>query len=234
MTTASRAIVRATVRATARRLPAPALALALSLGVAAASAAPLAAQDRPGTDDRPQTLVQGGGIRSGGYGAPVVRFTTVKDRSAVLTGGEGGWIVNHRFVLGGAGFGMTTDNVRVPEVATIGGQVPRLNFGYGGVLLGYNHTPGRLVHLTGQVLLGSGGASLIGGGLRGDADAATLDTDAVFVAEPALHVEVNVASFFRVAVGGSWRQVSGSSLVGVSDRDLSGVAGGVTFKFGRF
>ena len=201
MTTASRAIVRATVRATARRLPAPALALALSLGVAAASAAPLAAQDRPGTDDRPQTLVQGGGIRSGGYGAPVVRFTTVKDRSAVLTGGEGGWIVN---------------------------------FGYGGVLLGYNHTPGRLVHLTGQVLLGSGGASLIGGGLRGDADAATLDTDAVFVAEPALHVEVNVASFFRVAVGGSWRQVSGSSLVGVSDRDLSGVAGGVTFKFGRF
>ena len=32
-------------------------------------------------------------------------FTTLNGENAVLVGGRGGWIINHSFVLGGAGYG---------------------------------------------------------------------------------------------------------------------------------
>ena len=101
-----------------------------------------------------QTLV-GHGIESGGFGAPVVKFTQVNGEFGVLVGGRGGWIINHVFVLGGGGYGLVNDIwVRgfVPE--------PRLQFGYGGIELEGIIASNSLVHFTVVGLVGGGGVSV--------------------------------------------------------------------------
>ena len=55
-----------------------------------------------------QTLT-GPYIESGGFGAPVVKMTSMMDEFAVLLGGRGGWILNRTFVLGGGGYGLVND-----------------------------------------------------------------------------------------------------------------------------
>ena len=44
-----------------------------------------------------------GKIESGGFGAPVWKITQINGETAMLTGGRGGWIINHTFVIGGGG-----------------------------------------------------------------------------------------------------------------------------------
>ncbi len=45
---------------------------------------------------------------------------------------EGGWIVNHQSILGGAGYGLVTDQPAPGMFA----DTDQLTMGYGGVLLG--------------------------------------------------------------------------------------------------
>lgn len=56
-----------------------------------------------------QTLIGSGEIENGGFGGPVVKVTSINGESAVFVGGRGGWIINHTFVLGGAGYGLVTN-----------------------------------------------------------------------------------------------------------------------------
>jgi hypothetical protein len=174
-------------------------------------------------------------ITNGGYGGPVQRFSTVAGKSVVFSGAEGGWIVNHRFVLGGAGYGLATQNIRNDGAVLrdTKGRAPVVELGYGGVTFGYVQQPMKLVHLTAQVLVGGGGLTYdtedIAGVRPEDAP-----TDAFFVVEPSVHGELNVARFFRVGVGAGYRYISGARLDGLSDRDLRGVSASLTFKFGRF
>ncbi len=56
-----------------------------------------------------QTLIGDGDIESGGFGGPAVKVTSINGETAVLIGGCGGWIINHTFVLGGAGYGLVTN-----------------------------------------------------------------------------------------------------------------------------
>jgi hypothetical protein len=70
----------------------------------------------------------------GGFGAPVVKFSEINDEFAILVGGCGGLIINHAFVIGGGGYGLVND------IEVSGLPYPEyrwLNFGYGGLLLGY-------------------------------------------------------------------------------------------------
>ena len=181
-----------------------------------------------------QTLLPHG-ITSGGYGAPVQRFSTVTGRGVLFTGLEAGWIVNHRFVLGAAGYGLATQNIRNAgaELRDSRGRAPIVEMGYGGVTLGYVAQPMKLVHLTIQALIGGGGMTYdvldIDGVRPEDAP-----TDGFFVAEPTVQGELNVTRFFRIGVGGGYRFISGASLDGIGDRDLRGASATLTFKLGRF
>lgn len=181
-----------------------------------------------------QTLVPKG-IISGGYGAPVQRFSTITGTSVLFTGLEGGWIVNHRFVLGAAGYGLATQNIRNSGAALRDsrGRAPVVEMGYGGVTLGYVAQPMKLVHLMFQILIGGGGLTYdvqdIAGMRPEDAPA-----DGFFVAEPTVQGELNVSRFFRIGVGAGYRFVSGASLDGLRDQDLRGASASLTFKLGRF
>lgn len=175
-----------------------------------------------------ETLLKGK-IESGGFGAPVVKFTEIKDEFSVLVGGRGGWILNHTFVIGGGAYGLVTENIE--QGRTVTGNPIYLTMGYGGLELEYIMNSDKLIHLNMLVLIGGGGVDQRekGGGYSED-----FNGDVFFVFEPALNVELNVTTFFRICLGGSFRLISGADFHDIQNGDLAGPAAALTLKFGKF
>ncbi len=144
----------------------------------------------------------------GGYGGPSATFTTLDGAPALMVGGRGAWIVDHRFSLGGA----------------MNGLIPSddLHLGYGGLWLEYTIAPDRAVH---------GGIGTVGGFAWIDRAGELAFVPAV---EPMLLAEANVTTFLRIAVAASWRQLGGAQRVDLSATELSGPGGTLHFRFGRF
>jgi hypothetical protein len=55
-----------------------------------------------------------------------------------------------------------------------------------------------------------------------------------FIVEPGLNIELNLFRFMRIAVGGTYRFVSGLDMANLGNRNLSGPTANLMFKFGRF
>ncbi|MGZ6144377.1 MAG: hypothetical protein ACXWLM_13630 [Myxococcales bacterium] len=179
----------------------------------------------PPSVETADTLIEGN-VTNGGYLAPRIAYGQVAGRDAVFVGGEGGWIINHSFILGCAGSGLVTQQ-RAPGDY---GITDDLSFGYGGVMLGYTFLPARLVHGTFTTVVGAGG---IGSHRRSSTHASDLQ-DAVFVLEPTATFELNMVQHVRAGVAISYRWVRGVETAGLSNSDLSGVLGSLVVKFGKF
>jgi hypothetical protein len=165
---------------------------------------------------------------SGGYGAPTVALTSVHGEWAVLTGGQGGWIINRQFVLGGAGRGLAT----LPSTS-VRGREREIQMGYGGLLLEYIGAPSELIHYGLSAVVGGGSVQLVRDGYDHRDDEA-FDQSALFVTEAGGRLELNVTSFFRIGAGGGYLFVSGSDVPTVSDADLRGPYGQLSLRFGSF
>lgn len=169
-----------------------------------------------------EETVLSGGIRSGGFGAPVVKFSQVNDSFGLFVGGRGGWIINSTFVIGGGGYGLANDVV--PDESSLPfDPFRRIEMGYGGLELEYIGLSDRVIHYSVYVLIGGGGVSH-----------RTPISDSFFVLEPAVNVEVNLVSWFRLNGGVGYRYVSGVNSPELTNSDLSAFAGSLTFKFGSF
>lgn len=181
---------------------------------------------------------------SGGYGAPELKFSNVNQKNSLLMGGKGGWIIGHRFVLGGGGYGLVTNNT-FPYTENVGGMDStrdyRVDMGYGGLMLEYIVMPQSAVHLTVPVLIGAGGASLA----YRISDEPTFQPDdwtnwqytessAFFFIEPGVGLELNMTRFFRLDLGVSYRYIAGTSLERLTDSDLSDFSLNLALKFGKF
>lgn len=184
--------------------------LNLSLLLVAVLAVPALAQEKTLIGDLKD-------VEHGGFGGPVVRFTQIGGEFGVLSGGRGGWIVDHKYGLGGGGFGLANNIKAIPADE-------KLEMGYGGLILEYVFASDALVHLTGELLIGAGGLTTQFGA----------DDDAFFVAEPGANLMLNVTKFFRFGVGVSYRYIQGADFGGLDSGDLTGLAWGLTFKFGAF
>jgi hypothetical protein len=163
-----------------------------------------------------KTLLSGP-IESNGYGGPVLEVTSIGGDAAVLLGGRGAWIINHTFAVGGGGYWLLND-------VKIDGN--KLELGYGGLELEYIGFSDRLAHFTLHTLIGCGGASY-----------QNLDenSEGFFILMPGANVELNITSWFRICGGLRYMLVGGlEGLAGLSDKDLSGIAGGLVLKFGSF
>jgi hypothetical protein len=182
-----------------------------------------------------ETLITGD-ISFGGFGGPVLALSGINDKPALFVGGRGGVIINvdnrHSISFGGGGTGLVTN---VPARGVFNGKDKQmyLALGYGGVELEYTNRTQRLVHFTGQTLIGAGGVSHRRKNYH-DFDPDSESTDPFFVVEPGINAELNVTTFFRVGAGLTYRFVSGVDLAGVSDTDLSSVTGTLSLKFGGF
>jgi hypothetical protein len=175
--------------------------------------------------ERDQVLIEGQ-VEHGGYGGPRISFGRTAGHDAINVGGEAGWIINRRFIVGAAGYGLVTDQPGPGAWAA----TDNLTVGYGGMMLGYTLLPEKLVHPTITALVGAGGLGLREHGTHDKTDLG----DAFFVLEPTATVELNVAAHFRFGVAVSYRWVRGVETAGITNSDLSGVFGSMIVKFGKF
>jgi hypothetical protein len=192
---------------------------AMTLLLLVALAGPAGAQE-------PETLL-GDNVEHGGYGGPVIRLSGINGQFGIFVGGHGGWIIDHRFVIGGGGYGLVGNTLDVPYVSPFGGR-SYLTFGYGGLEVQYIGQPVKLVHFTVFTLVGAGGANYRAGGTT------MLDSDPLFVAEPGAGVEVNLTRTIRLSAGATYRLVRGVTLPGLTNGDLSGPSGFIGLGFGHF
>ena len=174
-----------------------------------------------------ETLI-GNSIESGGFGGPVVKFSTVNGSTGILVGGRGGWIINHTFILGGGGYGLA-NNVKAKTLGPNGERY--LNFGYGGLELEYVSDSDRLLHFSFMTLIGGGGLGWRDENLRAGMSS---DNETFFILEPAAAATLNVTKFFRISAGVSYRYISGIESSASTNSDLSGPSVVLTFRFGKF
>ncbi|OEK02771.1 hypothetical protein BFP97_15095 [Roseivirga sp. 4D4] len=192
-------------------------------------------------DREMKTLFGNGGIYShGGYGGITTSYSSIDNRDAILIGGRGAWLINHRIGIGLAGTGFLT------EARTDTQLNNRYEYigGYGGLFLEFIVNPESPVHLSFPITIGAGGIaySRAHNSFRGgDFDFFEEDSQAFFVVEPGIELELNVIKFMRVAFGVSYRHTSdielnyASSGQAIAPKDaLRGLSGGVTLKFGKF
>jgi hypothetical protein len=188
-------------------------------------------------EQEPETLFQGQ-LSHGFYVAPSVKISEWQGKSGFMMGGKGAWIVNKRFALGLAGYGLISKN-HVGEVLVKNEwKHAYLQIGYGGLLMEYTPQPAKLVHLTFPVIIGLGGGAYTNQALgTPSANAYSYEvftTDTFFVMEPGAQAEVNLAKYLRLGLGLSYRIVQGVNLPNSSDKKMSGSSISMTFKFGRF
>lgn len=179
-----------------------------------------------------------GKIQHGGYGAPVMKITTIDGRSSVLIGAQGAWILSHTFALGAGGFGLVSPpeyTLPTEPAATPYMRLVRrhLEFGYGGIFLSYIAHSDRLFHPVFDVMIGGGSLSLVEGDYNDD-NTHDGNTDNFMVVEPTVNAELNIVSFMRLTAGVGYRWCSGVSRFGYSTSDVNGLTGSVALKFGKF
>jgi hypothetical protein len=182
-----------------------------------------------------ETLLGSESVEHGGYGALVVKCTSVNDQFGVLVGARGGWIINHCFAIGGAGYGLVNE-IPARTTGLLGGRY--LNFGYGGLDLEYIGQSNAVVHYSLHTLVGAGAVghrnaywSDVAWGLDDDWETRHKP---FFVLEPGVNIDLNVTTWFRASVGASYRFIGPVSSDAASAKDLSGPSGMMTFRFGSF
>ncbi|MFL5345057.1 MAG: hypothetical protein ACJ8AT_09695 [Hyalangium sp.] len=191
------------------------------------------AERPPPEEQKPgmETLISGQATQ-GAYGAPVLMYSRVMDRDALFLGGQGGWIANHQFVIGAAGYFMATRIPAPPGVVNLGEDL-RLEFGYGGLWLEYIFLPDKIVHASLGTLLGGGVTNYVRLHYSSHEDR-TRESDVVLVAAPVLAVELNITRTIRLSVGAGYRYVGSVDLTGMHSQDANSFTGSVLVKFGRF
>ena len=183
----------------------------------------------PPTADEPATLAGSRGFikHNGWYIAPSFGATALDGRYSSLAGLRGGWLINRQFGIGLAGnvFGWdATARIDSPR------QNQRVDGGYGGLLLQYVFASDKLVHGSFDATVGAGALCFDGTSDRRSCHEAI----GFYVFEPTASVELNVASFMRIALGGGYR------FAAIDDRTtsyrpaVSGFVARTSLEFGRF
>ena len=172
-------------------------------------------------------------IRIQAYGGVTTKLTQFNREVASINGIFGGVVFNRQLYVGVSAFALTS-NILQPGVQDVKGCVPRWNMGYGGLTFEYIHASNKLLHLTAGTLIGAGEVKKNWThSFKNDSDR-FFDKSIFFVIEPSVNAELNMSSWFRIALGGSYRLVSGSHTPGITDSGLSAPTATLSLKFGRF
>ncbi len=179
-----------------------------------------------------QTLF-GNNVEHGGYGAIMVNYSLIDGKDAWLAGMRGGWLIDHRFMIGLGGYGFA-NNLYFDNVLS-----DRENFltgGYGGLVVEPILLPRFPVHLSFPVLIGAGGIAHVDGYYwnHNDYQWNTIDASAFFVIEPGVELELNMVRHFRVAFAVTYRYTGDIKLIDMPKDVMNGFNYGLAFKFGKF
>jgi len=174
-------------------------------------------------------------VSYGGYGAFNIGYTTIDDRSALLMGLRGAWVIDHHFAIGLAGYGFFNNLSK-----TQNSNDYYLGGGYGGFYFEPIVAPKSSVHVSFPIFIGGGGVTTIPQNYwDNDFYPYLWDYDAFFVFEPGVELEFNLVKFFRLAVGASYRLTNGVILQNnfnnqIPTNALNAFNFYVIFKFGKF
>ena len=180
-------------------------------------------------EEREPEALFSGPITHGGFGGPFVAYSQLNGQDAVVVGGRGGWLINHSLVIGGGGCGVAND-ISVPEEMQLGSD-HRLTLGYGGFWTEYILFPGELIHASVGALIGGGGVAYA---REHGETMSSVASDSIFVFEPSVAVELNVARVVRLTVFADYRVVADLELPGLDASDVNGFVAGAMLKFGSF
>jgi len=162
----------------------------------------------------------------GAFLEQTTKVTEIDGDPQVLLGGRFSVVFNHHLNVGLAGYGLVSPVEWVPDESLPGDY---LLFGYGGLMIEPVFAPQNVVHFSVPVLLGAGGY-----GTR-DRDFDTYDEgDAFWVFEPGINMDIKIASFFVIGLGGSFRFVSNGIQDNIDLEELSGPNAHLSFKLGWF
>ncbi len=184
----------------------------------------------------------------GWYGTVSINYTKLDKRDALLLGGRGAWIIDHYLAIGGAGYGFFNEaehNLLLdPETKY------KLSGGYGGILFSPILAPKSPVHLTFPVVIGAGGVSyskvFVDNWDNDGNENYQLDSEAFFVIEPGIELELNLIKILRLSFGAYYRFTSDIILetdapflttekIPLTNKDvLTGFSYGISIKIGRF
>jgi hypothetical protein len=145
-------------------------------------------------------------------------------------------VIGHSFSFGIGAIGLIPDLTLQNKFE---GQEVWVYGGYGGFWLEPTLFSRQAVHLTFPIMLGAGGIAyesadyILGNGSPINHEYRTT-YDAFLVAEPGARVEVNVAKFFRISAGVSYRWTEDLQLDSTPSDAFTGWSGGLGLKFGSF
>ena len=183
-----------------------------------------------------------GEIEGGWSGGSLFKTGLINGRIGYFVGGQGGWIINHRFVIGGKGY------ILVNPLEMDGLQNIVLGFGCGGVLFEYIVASNKLIHVSIESMVGAGGVYNDVKDYYDYHDPIDFTGDAFFVFEPGINIILNVTKRLRVGAGATYRFIYGVNFDAgapyrypyrtdydtISDSDLRGLSGQLVLQFGVF
>jgi hypothetical protein len=169
-----------------------------------------------------------GTLENGGYGAIFTKIGQINGETGVFMGGQGAWIINHRFGVGGKGYGIVNET-KVKDLQNV-----KLEFGCWGGLVEYIVASDKLLHLNIHSMIGAGGVRYAIIDHKDEHDDIDYSEDGFFVLEPGLDLVLNVSKNFRIGAGVAYRYVNGVDYENLSNSDLSGMSGHIILKFGVF
>ena len=174
---------------------------------------------------------------TGGYIAPEIKVSNVNEDASLFLGAKIAFTMNEKFSIGLAGYGLVNNsNFDInPVYAPTTTQLSRISMGYGGLAMEYALFTNKKIHFTIPVVVGAAGIYLYeDNGDYFNSQDNEIENSAALVVEPGVNVELNMFKFFRVDLGASYRLISQTDLLYLTDQDLSDLSFNVTFKFGFF
>ena len=171
----------------------------------------------------------GGTITNSGYGGIILKFSSINNQFAFMTGGRGACTINNRFTLGGGGYGVA-NSISLPY--TVEDTSRYFKMGYGGLELGYIIIPGKKANIIGSLLIAAGAAFWQNDPKSDDEKLFDDDFKMFPVLEPSLYSEVILTRWMRLNTGISYRYIN-TDLSYMKGRDMSGFSCYFGFIFGK-
>lgn len=169
-----------------------------------------------------QTIFGGGINRISGFGGPIYNYTTVNGNFTLFSGGGGGVLLNDFFI---GGYGMSS-RTGIDYTSNT-----ELSMSYGGLWFGYSFHAKRAVHPAFSLQTGWGKIKT-----RDDYGNININliNDRIFVVNPEVDLEFNIARFFRISLGINYRFIGGLDNNSLSFTEASGPGANLMLQFGWF
>jgi len=175
-------------------------------------------------NDRPRTLIGNDPENISGFGGVLFSFMPIDGELSTLTGGGGAVIFDNTFFIGGYGLGLTGNHEFEQE-----GLDYTTSFGHGGFWLGYNIKPDNLIHMGVETRLGWGNITT-----KSIATNEKVGDDQVFVFNPQVYGEANIAYWFKVNASIGYQKTIGVDNTFFNETDFDGPSFGISLLFGWF